>query len=164
MALTIIVAHDKNRGIGFKSQIPWYISEDFKWFKENTFGKIVVMGTTTYFSLPKKTRPLPNRINYVLCNEKNKHLSIIKEGGHILTSINDVLDISTLNDVFIIGGASIYQQFIDKVDNLIITEINKSFECDTFFPEYKTNGWKLVYKSKEYNHEDYIYTFNKYTR
>jgi len=164
MALSIIVAHDKNNGIGFNGKIPWYISEDFKWFKRQTTDKIVVMGTTTYFSLPKKSRPLPNRDNYVLCNECEYHSKINKEGAKFFTTMEDVIDFSEGKDVFIIGGASIYKQFIDLADYLYITKIDKEFECDTFFPNIKDTEWEHVYKSDNIGHEDYTYSFNFYAK
>ena len=164
MALSIIVAHDINNGIGFETKIPWYIPEDFKWFKRNTTDKIVVMGTTTYFSLPDKFRPLPNRENYVLCNECEYHNRIKEEGAKFFTTLEDVVDFSEGKDVFIIGGASIYNQFIDKADYLYITKINKEFECDTFFPEVEYTEWEHIYKSDNIEHEDYTFSFNFYAK
>jgi len=164
MSLSIIVAHDKNNGIGFKTKIPWHISEDFKWFKRQTTGKIVVMGTTTYFSLPKKSRPLPNRDNYVLCNECEYHSKIKEEGAKFFTSTEDVVDFAEGKDVFIIGGASIYKQFIDIVDYLYITKISKNFKCDTFFPEVDYSKWDHVYKGDNIEFEDYTYSFNFFAK
>jgi len=163
MSLSIIVAHDKNNGIGFNTKIPWYIPEDFKWFKRQTTGKIVVMGTTTYFSLPNEVRPLPDRINYVLCGECEYHDRIKKEGTKVFVNYLQVLELAEDNEVFIIGGASLYNLFIDKVDYLYITKIDKEFECDTFFPSI--NGeWEHVYKSENIEHEDFTYTFNFYAK
>jgi len=163
MSLSIIVAHDQNNGIGFETKIPWYIPEDFKWFKRQTTGKIVVMGTTTYFSLPDKVRPLPNRENFILCDECEYHDRIKKEGANFFTNIEDVVDYSKDKDVFIIGGASLYKQFIDKVDYLYITKIDKEFECDTFFPEMG-DKWDHVFKGDNIEFEDYTYSFNFYAK
>jgi dihydrofolate reductase len=164
MALSIIVAHDKNNGIGFKTKIPWNIPNDFKWFKENTIEKTVVMGTTTYFSLPKKFRPLPNRENIVLCNECEYHEQIKSEGAVVFDNIQDVLNYSKDKNVFIIGGASIYKQFIDFADYLYITKINKNFECDTFFPLIDESKWEKISSSDEIIHDDFTYTFNIYSK
>jgi dihydrofolate reductase len=163
MAISIIVAHDKNNGIGLNGKIPWYISEDFKWFKRHTIGKIVVMGTTTYFSLPDNVRPLPGRNNYVLCGECEYHDKIKKEGAKVLVNYHQVLELSKDKDLFVIGGASLYDLFIDYADYLYITKINKEFECDTFFPSI--NGqWDHVYKGENIEHEDYTYNFNFYAK
>jgi len=164
MALSIIVAHDKNNGIGFKGKIPWHISEDFKWFKRQTTGKIVVMGTTTYFSLPDKSRPLPNRENYVLCNESEYYNKIKEEGAKFFTKLEDVIEFSENKDVFIIGGASIYKQFIEYADYLYITKINKEFKCDTFFPQIDYNNWEHIFKGENIEYEDYTYSFNFYSK
>lgn len=164
MALSIIVAHDKNNGIGFQSKIPWHISEDFKWFKKNTINKIVVMGTTTYFSLPNKSRPLPGRENFVLCNECEYHSKIKEEGAKFFTTIEDVIEYSEGKDVFIIGGASIYKQFIDIVDYLYITKINKEFKCDTYFPNVDDTEWEHIYQSDNIEEKDFTYSFNFYAK
>jgi dihydrofolate reductase len=164
MALSIIVAHDINNGIGFKGKIPWHIPEDFRWFKRQTTGKIVVMGTTTYFSLTDKSRPLPNRDNYVLCNEIEYHNDINEEGAKIFTALKDVIEFSEDKDIFIIGGASIYEQFIEHTDYLYITKIDKEFECDTFFPQIDYNNWEHIFKGEKMKHEDYTYSFNFYSK
>jgi len=162
MALSIIVAHDKNYGIGFENNIPWYIQEDFNWFKRHTTAKMVVMGTKTYFSLEDKYRPLPNRENYVLCNESEYYEQIKNEGAKFFTTFDDVLEFAKNKDVFIIGGASIYKQFIDYADYLYITKIDKEFKCDTFFPKVNYDEWNHVYKSENIEIDDYSYTFNFY--
>ena len=163
MAISIIVAHDKNNGIGLKGKIPWYIPDDFKWFKRHTIGKSVVMGTTTYFSLPDKFRPLPDRGNFVLCGECEYHDKIKKEGAKVFVNYLQVLELAKDNDIFIIGGASLYKLFIDYADYLYITRINKKFECDTFFPELN-NEWDHVYKGDNIEFEDFTYSFNFYAK
>ena len=162
--LSIIVAHDKNNGIGNKTQIPWHLPKDFEWFKKNTMNKTVVMGTTTYFSLPKKFRPLPKRENIVLCNQCEYFEQIENEGTKLFTTIEDVLDYTNDKDTFIIGGASIYNQFVNLVDMLYITKINKEFECDTFFPNVDYSKWKHMYESDAINENDIEFTFNTYLK
>lgn len=165
MSLSIIVAHDKNLGIGYKNKIPWYIPNDFKWFKENTTGKIVVMGTNTYFSLPDKFRPLPNRENIVLCNQCEYFDQIRNDGSEIFTTLKQVYNYSINKDMFIIGGASLYEQFIDLVDYLYITKIEKEFECDTFFPSVDYSKFKISYFQQNLKTpEDFEYTFNIYEK
>lgn len=164
MSLSIIVAHDKNRGIGFKTKIPWFLPNDFSWFKRNTKGKTVIMGTTTYFSLPDKFRPLPNRENIVLCNRFDLYDKITEEGAEIFKSIKEAVDYSKDKDVFIIGGASVYTQFIDMADKLYITRIDNVFECDTFFPEVDFNEWEQTYKSEVFTFNGNDYTFNIYDK
>lgn len=160
--ISIIVAHDLNGGIGKDNSIPWYIPNDFKWFKEKTLNKTVVMGTNTYFSLPDNVRPLPQRESIVICNQCEHYERITDEGAMILTSLDEVIKYSKNNDIFIIGGASIYKQFFYLADRLYITKINKEFECDTFFEHDNYIEWEKVYESEEMTQDDFTYTFNIY--
>lgn len=166
MNLSMIVAHDINNGIGYKNTIPWHIPTDFKWFKEKTNNNIVVMGSNTYFSLPEKFRPLPNRENYVLCDNSGISNDIIKEGATVFSTIDELLSYCKDKDkeIFIIGGASIYNQFIDKVNKLYITKIKNVFNCDTYFPKYDINEWEEIYKSKLFIENNFEYNFNIYIK
>lgn len=168
MSFSIISAHDNNLGIGFNNTIPWHIPADFKWFKEKTMNKTVIMGLNTYFSLPRKNRPLPGRNNIVLCKDLDVKEIIEKEGATIYTSIDDILkDFNNPNEeYFIIGGQSLYNQFIDKVDTLYLTEIDKEFECDTWFPKINKNEWENIFMYEVHNkHKDGLnYTFNIYKK
>jgi dihydrofolate reductase len=166
MSFSIIAAHEKNRGIGKNGKIPWYIPDDFNWFKIRTTSRIVVMGLTTYFSLPNKYRPLPDRENLVLCDNQNKKKIIEDEGGAMFSSIKQVIDYCENKDCFVIGGASIYKQFIDLADTLYLTEIDHDFDCDTFFPIVDSNIWVKLYQSEARIDEksQLKYTFNIYER
>ena len=164
----MISAHDKNFGIGFKNTIPWHIPEDFNWFKEKTTNHVVIMGMNTYFSLPKRFRPLPNRKNIILCDNPMNIKIIENEGALVFKSIDEVIDYcNTLTDeCFIIGGQSIYNQFIDRVDTLYLTEIHSEFQCDTYFPKVDFNQWEDVYKSEVLKSEksNLEFTFNIYKK
>jgi len=158
MKISIIVAIDKNRGIGKDNKLLIHFPEDLKHFKEITSGKPVIMGETTYLSIG---RPLPNRDNIVLT--LNQDLKI--ENCLIAHSIDESLEIAkekceekNINEVFIIGGASIYKQFIDKADKLYLTLIDKEFEADTFFPEYEDKFTNLV-KEETFETDDLNYKF-----
>jgi len=166
MSFSIISAHEKNYGIGKNGKIPWYIADDFKWFKSRTTNHIVIMGMTTYFSLPNKYRPLPDRENLVLCDDQNKIKIIEDEGGEIFSSIEQVIDYCKNKDCFVIGGALIYHQFINIVNKLYLTEIDYDFTCDKFFPEVNYNDWILSYRSDIMFDENNLvpYTFNIYER
>ena len=168
MSFSMISAHDKNFGIGYKNTIPWHIPDDFKWFKEKTTEKVVIMGMNTYFSLPKRFRPLPNRKNIVLCDDPTNLKIIENEGAMTFSSIYDVIDYcNTLTEeCFVIGGQSIYNQFIDKVDTLYLTEIDSNFQCDTYFPTINYEQWENVYKSEVLTCEksNLYFTFNIYKK
>ena len=166
MSFSIIAAHEKNHGIGKDGKISWYISDDFKWFKTTTTGKIVIMGLTTYLSLPDKYRPLPDRENLVLCDIQEKNKIIEDEGGAVFSSIKQVIDYCENKDCFVIGGASIYKQFIDISDTLYLTEIDCNFDCDTFFPEVDESKWMKLYQSEiRIDKKSQLkYTFNIYAK
>jgi len=157
MNLSIIVALDLNNGIGFKNNLLCYISEDLKRFKKLTFGKKIIMGKNTFDSLPKG--PLENRINIVISKSTNiiKYCLVFDSVEKTLEYIKDEKD-----EIFVIGGESIYKQFIPYSNKLYITRINKKFEADTFFPYIDVNKWKLdketgwLGNNIQYNFCDYI--------
>ncbi len=144
--LSIIVAFDKNQLIGKENKMPWYYPEDFQYFKEITTGKIVVMGSRTYQSiLDLLHKPLPNRQNIVITSKKDKYKDV-----ECYDSVEHFLDVyqNRTDEIFVIGGKSIYQQFIDAVDRLYITHINQEFSGDTYFPLYNKNFFELVSQKK----------------
>jgi dihydrofolate reductase len=148
--ISLIAAVDQNYGIGFKGKIPWYIPEDFKHFKNTTMGKIVIMGMTTYWSLPEKNRPLPGRENLVLCDDIEQAKIITSQGAKVFSDINSVLEYCKDKDCFVIGGASIYKQFLPHADKIYLTMINKEYECDAFFPKFldiENYEWKWDLRS-----------------
>lgn len=161
MSLSLIVAHDLNYGIGNKGKLGWNLPSDLKWFKENTLDKTVVMGSSTYFSLPKKIRPLPNRNNIILTSRKgHSKLELEKDGVTVINSIDDIKTLSQIMDIFIIGGSNVYEQFIDDVEYFYITLINDEFECDKFFNKVDYSKMKQIYKSDIINENNIKYTLN----
>lgn len=131
--LSIIAAiAKKDRAIGKNNALLWHIPEDFKHFKELTSGHVVVMGENTFRSIGK---PLPNRMNIVLSIDQG--LSI--DGCTVVHSVEEALQKareSETEEIFIIGGASIYRQFTPFADRLYLTLVEGEYEADTFFPEY----------------------------
>lgn len=150
----MIVAHDINRGIGNEGRIPWYISEDLIYFRKLTENNIVVMGRKTYESIPSNRRPLKNRINIVLTNNPEQY-----ESGYNLIYTDErrlFYWIGILNNskVFFIGGSEIYKKYMNMVNNLYVTYINKIYGVDVFFPlydnEFKLNNIiKSIYSESE---------------
>ncbi|NBW52886.1 MAG: dihydrofolate reductase [Betaproteobacteria bacterium] len=142
--LSIIVAISSNRVIGVNNSLPWHLSEDLKHFKSLTTGHTIIMGRKTYESIG---RALPNRRNIVI--SRNTETSF--EGTEVVHSIEDAFSISKHDDeVFVIGGSNIYEQALNLVDHLYITEIKKSFSGDAFFPEINKSIWT------ESSREDHI--------
>jgi dihydrofolate reductase len=140
--ISIIVAMAKNNVIGKKNELPWYIPEDLKHFKKLTDGKIVLMGSKTFESIINRLgEPLPNRTSIVISSRADY---IVPPGVLLYTDLNQALDDFRDKDLFIIGGASIYKQTIDKSDKLYVTEVDKEIDGDAFFPEIDLNKWKEV--------------------
>ncbi|WP_411845770.1 dihydrofolate reductase [Roseibacillus persicicus] len=131
MKLIAIVAHDPNRLIGADGDLPWHLPEDLAFFKKTTSGHPIVMGRKTFESIG---RPLPKRQNIVLTRDHNwqaEGVTII----HTPAALNTV-DWQKPDPVFIIGGAEVYQQFLPLLDELMVTSVKKTYQGDTYFPEY----------------------------
>ncbi|KGN77965.1 diacylglycerol kinase [Porphyromonadaceae bacterium COT-184 OH4590] len=142
MTLSIIVAVADGNVIGKDNSLIWHISEDLKRFKRLTENHTVVMGRKTYMSLP--FRPLKNRRNIVI-TRSNEAIA----GVETADSVEQALELCRGEDeVFIIGGASIYEQTIDIVDKIYLTRVLKEFEGDTFFPEISAAKWQSVERSE----------------
>lgn len=159
--LAIIVAIAENYAIGLNNRLLWHISDDLKRFKKLTEGHTVVMGKKTYESLP--VRPLKNRRNIVITDSPEEKF----EGCLTVHSVEEAISLCDPYKMnFIIGGASIYRQFLPLADMLYLTRVHKSFHADTFFPEISAEDWQCV--SSEPGPEDpalgFAYTYEIYTR
>jgi dihydrofolate reductase len=154
--ISIIVAVAKNWAIGKNNQLLWHIPADLKRFKQITLGHQLIMGKLTYLSLPK--RPLANRTSIVITDIKEETF----EGCITVYSIQQALDLcNDREETFIIGGGSVYRQFLPYANKLYLTVVHKDFEADTFFPEIDKNQWKLVEQSDHGPDEtnDFSYSF-----
>ena len=140
MMISIIVAMAENRAIGKGGDLIWHNSRDLKQFKKITSGHTVIMGYKTYWSLPGH-KALPNRRNIILTTR----LSKAPEGFEIVDSIHQALDlVKNEEEVFIIGGGMVYEQFLPLAHRVYLTRIGKSFEADTYFPFINFEEWDLV--------------------
>lgn len=154
--ISMIAAIGKNRELGKDNKLLWHIGEDFKRFKELTLNSVVIMGRKTYESLPEKFRPLPNRTNIVIT--RNRALS--PSGCLASNSIEEALEKAKKfnKKIFIIGGASIYQQGIKYADKLYLTLVNQEFpEADAFFPDY--SDFKKIVKEEKKSDGKFTYRF-----
>ena len=141
MTISIIAALDKNNAIGYKNNLLCYLPADLKHFKQLTTGHTIVMGRKTFESLPKGA--LPRRKNVVLTKNKNFRC----KNCEIIHSPDELFGLShESEEIFIIGGAQIYNLFINKADRLYLTHIHHRFEADTYFPEFDLSKWKIVEK------------------
>ena len=148
--ISLIVAHDKNRVIGYENKMPWHLPGDLQYFKEMTMGKPIIMGRKTFESIG---RPLPGRRNIVITRNKQYN----SDGIETVSSLDEALML-TKNDeeVMIIGGEQIFRLALPLANRLYITQINAEFNGDTFFPSYE--GWQLVHCQNEIKSND-GYTF-----
>lgn len=138
--ISIIVALAKNRAIGKNGDLIWHLSNDLKHFKEVTSGHTVIMGYKTYASLPGK-KALPKRRNIII----SSHLTEAPEGFEVANSILDAMKmVYNEEEVFIIGGGMIYEQFLPIADLLYLTKIDKDYEADTFFPIINYDRYNLI--------------------
>ncbi len=138
MKLSMIVAMGKNRVIGIDNKMPWRLPADLQWFKKTTLGSPIIMGRKTYDSIG---RPLPGRLNIIL--SRNADLEI--EGCTVVNTLSDALDAAKgADEVFITGGAHLYEKFLQDADCLYLTMIDAKFAGDTFFPDYTQYAWKEI--------------------
>ncbi len=154
--ISIIAAVADDLGIGKDNKLLWHIPEDLKRFKRLTTGKCVIMGERTWDSLPLK--PLPNRKNIVLTDKPDKNFDCnftAHSIGEALSSCGD------FDEVFIIGGETLFRQFMPLAARLYITCVHEKAPADTFFPEIDPKTWKQIFA--EYHegvpglHPDYTY-------
>ena len=159
--ISIIVAIAENYAIGKDNNLLWHISKDLKRFKELTKNHYIVMGKRTYFSLP--VRPLPHRTSIIITDVPGEEI----DNCLMAYSIDDAVNkMDNTNENFIIGGGSIYRQFMPLADKLYITRVHKAFDADTFFPEISLDEWVLVEKTdiNDDPQNDFTYSFEIYNR
>jgi dihydrofolate reductase len=143
--ISIIVAVSEDLGIGKGNKLLWHISEDMKRFKRLTLGNTLIMGKKTWESLPVK--PLPLRKNIVLTDDLHETFD------HAVTaySIEEAIGKCKKEDeIFIIGGGSVYSQFLPLTDRLYITKVHKTAPADVYFPEIDPKIWEVV-KKEDFN-------------
>jgi dihydrofolate reductase len=147
--ISIIVAVSDDWGIGKDNELLWHIPEDLKRFKRLTMGKCVIMGKKTWESLPK--RPLQGRKNIVLTDIPNECIDC----SITAYSIEDALSkCGTDEEVFVIGGGSVYRQFMPVADRLYITHVHKKALADIYFPKIDRRKWKISEKEECISEDD----------
>lgn len=157
--ISIIAAMGSDRTIGKDNKIPWDIPEDMMYLRETTRGKPVIMGRSTYESIaayrgtnPKEQRAMPARFNVLVTSDAGYFgQSPMPEGVGLATTPEDGLrrafDYAVqekIDEIFVFGGATIYEALLDKTDRIYLTEIETAFHGDTFFPDFDTSRWNRV--------------------
>lgn len=160
--ISIIVAVAKNRAIGFQNKLIYWLPNDLKRFKALTTGHTVIMGRNTFLSLPKGA--LPNRRNIVLSRQENIEFA----GAEKYASLEEALNhCRAEEEVYIIGGASVYKQAIGMADRICLTLVEDTpLQADAFFPEIDEREWKESGRDAHPSDEKhlYSYTFIDYER
>ncbi|MEO8763186.1 MAG: dihydrofolate reductase [Ginsengibacter sp.] len=155
--LSHIVAASENKVIGSKNNLPWHLPNDFKYFKNKTWGMPVIMGRKSYESLKKA---LPGRINIVVTGKKDWHPGDVYVVNDINAAVEKARE-SDAKEIFIIGGGEIFKQTMGIVSRIYLTRVHATIEGDTFYPQIDTNQWKKVsaqsLPADEAN--NYAYTF-----
>ena len=161
--MNIIVAADSNWGIGKNNQLLVSIPADMKMFRQETTGKVVVMGRKTLESFPNGL-PLKNRTNIVLTGNKNYKAN----GAIIVHTVEELLEEIKKypsDEVYCIGGDSVYKQLLPYCDTAHVTKIDFAYEADSHFPNLdEMPEWKITAESEEQTYFDLEYTFVKYER
>src|SRR3989338_3417191 len=141
MTISLIAAMGKNRVIGRDGKLPWSMPADLRFFRHKTMGKPIIMGRATFESMKN---PLPNRKNIVITHDKNYKA----KGAVIVHSIDEALKAAgNAEEIMVIGGQKIFEQFLDKADRIYLTIISNNFEGDAFFPKLGKE-WKEVSKEE----------------
>lgn len=159
LSLSIVVAMTKSGVIGKNGKLPWHIPEDLANFKKITRDSIVVMGSRTWKSIPKKFKPLPNRFNIVLTSRLKKFASFSDVNVKFSDSLSDIIATyrhgAHTRPIHIIGGASVYEQALPHTQTLKISFIKDEYEGDTFFPKVNWDEWREVEK-QEFEKFDFV--------
>ena len=161
--MNLIVAADSNFGIGYNNKLLVSIPSDLKRFKEMTIGKVVILGRKTIETFPKQ-KPLPQRTNIIL----SANPAYTCEGAVVVRGLDELkeeLKKYKSEDVFVIGGETVYKQLLDWCDTAYVTRIDHEYSADAFFPNLDENdSWELVAEGEEEVYFDVTYSFNTYKR
>jgi dihydrofolate reductase len=154
--IRLIAATDASRGIATDKGIPWKLPGDAAYFENQTSTGLIVMGWATYneFSVP-----LHGRDNYVLTGDQTR----LRGGFHPIATLADLTQSHPDEDVWVIGGAFVYAETIDRADELLITQVLEDFHCTKFFPDYATTFTRFE-QSKDQEENGVQYRFEKWRR
>ena len=162
MTISLVVAAAENNAIGKNNQLLWHLPNDLKFFKNTTWGMVVIMGRKTFEAVNK---PLPGRVNIVITRQPDWK----REDTIIAENLNGALQIAAethFKEAFVIGGGEIYKQAMTVADKIYITRVHATLEADTFFPVIDEKGWELISNEdfkKDAKHQ-YDYSFQTWIK
>lgn len=155
--LSLIAALARNHTVGIANRLPWHLSDDLKYFKATTSGHPIIMGRKTYDSIG---RPLPGRHNIVVTRDRNwkaDGVTVVHSIAEAVTAAGEV------DEVFLIGGASLYAEALPLADRLYLTEIDADFDGDAFFPDWPRAQFRELRRDTRQG-EDFAYSFVVYEK
>jgi len=159
MKLSMIVAMDRERGIGKNGKIPWVLKDDLKRFKQLTMGHTIIMGRKTWESIGK---PLVGRKMIVITRKKNYQAHSCQIVSNLSCAISAAKAQQDETEAFIIGGGEIYIQAITMVDLIYLTQVDTIAGCDVLFPEFDLEQWqirdRIFYQANEQNEYSFTYS------
>ena len=159
--LSLIAAVARNRVIGKDNQLLWHLPEDMRHFREVTLGRPVIMGRKTWESLPEAFCPLPGRNNIVV----SRNAAYQAEGATVASSLEEAIaQAGNVEQINIIGGADIFRLALPMADVLDMTEIDASFDADTFFPEFLPEDWQETSRKTQQSESGPTFSFVEYRR
>jgi len=158
--LTLIAAVARNGVIGIDNRLPWRLPADLKRFKALTMGHTVIMGRKTWESLPDNFRPLPGRRNIVVTRDGGYRAA----GATVAASLPAAIAAAAGDEAFVIGGATLYAAALPLADRLELTEIDASFEGDTWFPAIDPEQWREAAREMRHDESGFDYAFVTYAR
>jgi len=166
MLFSIVVAKSDNDVIGLDNTLPWHLPEDLKRFKQVTMGHPMIMGRLTYGSIGK---PLPGRKTIVVSTQSLSLPAEVIVAGNLDEAVNQAAEQAQamgVEEIMVVGGAKIYEQFLPKVNRLYVTEVHTLIEGDAFFPRIEAIDWKeterVAYPAK--TQENLAFSFVTYER
>jgi dihydrofolate reductase len=159
--LTLIAAVARNGVIGRDNRLLWQLPEDMRFFKEATLGHPVIMGRKTWQSLPARFRPLPGRRNLVV----TRNAAFEASGAECVGSLDAALQrLGGESEVFVIGGADLYAQALPHAQRLLLTELDRDFDGDAFFPRWTQADFVEVSRTRHDSGQGFGYQRTDYRR
>ncbi len=137
--ISLIVATSTNNAIGKNNQLLWHLPNDLKYFKNITWGMVVIMGRKTFEAV---NRPLPGRVNIVITNQENWHTENVWKASSLEDALKQAEN-TNCKEIFIIGGGEIYNQGLPLAEKIYMTRVHTEIEGDTFFPVIEESKWHL---------------------
>ncbi|WP_079435640.1 dihydrofolate reductase [Zoogloea sp. LCSB751] len=159
--LALIAACARGGVIGIENRLPWHLPEDMKFFRETTRGRPVIMGRKTWESLPNAFRPLPGRLNIVVSRNPDFRAT----GGQVVASLEAALAAAGDTEIaFVIGGAELYRQALPLAGRLLLTEIDRDYAGDAFFPDFDRSVWREASRQSQVAESGLPFAFVSYER